>query len=120
MTPEEEKLIVEQMAEAGTTLFKFKSNGCNCVAINMYNHMLTMNMSTCMNSFYGKVSVELQIIPGAMNRVTLYPHSNPDDNPDDSIIWFDCATAKQATGLQDFICQYNDNWSPDPDGEDNQ
>ena len=113
MTPEEEKRIVEMMAAAGTTLFKFMSNGCNCVAINMYNHMLVMNMATCMNNYYGKVSVKMEIIPGACNRVTLHPHGNPDD----IYLWFDCDTAKQATGLQDFICQYNDNWSPDPDTE---
>ena len=116
MTPEEEKQIVEQMAEAGTTLFKFTSNGCNCVAINMYNHMLVMNMATCTTNFYGKVSVELQIIPGAINRVTLHPHGNPDD----SYLWIDCAVEEQATGLQDFITQYNDNWSPDPSESDNQ
>ena len=45
MTPEEEKQIVEQMAELGTTLVKFTSNGFKCVAINMYNHILTMNMA---------------------------------------------------------------------------
>ena len=48
MTPEEEKQIVEQMAELGTTLFKFTSNGFKCVAINMYNHILTMNMAPVM------------------------------------------------------------------------
>ena len=116
MTPEEEKQIVEQMAELGTILFKFTSNGFKCVAINMYNHILTMNMAPVMINHYGRVSVELQIMPGVMNRVTLHPHGNPDD----STMWFDCDTVEQATGLQDFITQYNDHWSPDPSESDNQ
>lgn len=101
------------MKEVGLTQFKFFSNGLRCNAINMYNHMLTMNMITCMINFHGKVVVNIEIIPGMLNRVYIHEYGNTDDKT----FWFDCDTVEQATGLQDFITQYNDNWCPDPDTE---
>ncbi len=113
MTPEEEKRILEK---SGLTKSTFYCNGLRCHAINMNNQSMTMNMAMFTINYYGKVSVNLQIIPGSCNRVTLHPHGNPDD----STMWFDCDTVEQANGLQDFITQYNDHWSPDPSESDNQ
>ena len=116
MTPEEEKRIVEQLAEVGLTKFTFYCHGLRCHAITMNNQSMTLNMAMFTINYYGKVSVKMEIIPGACNRVTLHPHGNPDD----TIMWFDCDTVEQSTGLQDFITQYNDNWSPDPATEEPQ